>query len=49
MHNHIVKCKNEKIMFECERNDFGIGDDDYYHRCGPNSTVDVELRRCDLQ
>ena len=42
-----MKCKNEKIC-ECEQNGFGIVDDDYYSRCGPNSTVDVELRRCDL-
>ena len=41
-----VKLKNKKIC-ECERNGFGIGDEDY-SLCGPNSTVDVELRRCDL-
>ena len=44
---NLVKLKNEKYG-ECEQNGFGIGVDDDYSRCGPNSTVDVELRRCNL-
>ena len=46
MHKQLLRCceiENEKYV-ECEQNGFGIGDDHYYSRFGPNCTLHVELR-----